>query len=227
MDAGPGTDLGALGWFVGVWVVMMAAMMFPSVAPTVALYARMTRRRGLSRSLLFTSAYLLVWAAAGVAAYGLFRLGRGVLGPELAWNAGGRWFAGSVLAVAALYELTPLKYVCLEKCRSPLGFLLGSWHDGQRGALEMGARHAVWCVGCCWALMAALFALGVMSLVWMALVAALITLEKTLPWRRVATWSTAAVLLILAVVLVVAPHAVPGLVVPNGAHNAHTMNTMH
>ena len=227
MDAGPGTDLGALGWFVGVWVVMMAAMMFPSVAPTVALYARMTRRRGLSRSLLFTSAYLLVWAAAGVGAYGLFRLGRVVLGPELAWNAGGRWFAGGVLAIAALYELTPLKYVCLEKCRSPLGFLLGSWHDGQRGALEMGARHAVWCVGCCWALMAALFALGVMSLVWMALVAALITFEKTLPWRRVATWGTAAILLILAVVLVVAPHAVPGLVVPNGAHNAHTMNTMH
>ena len=227
MEAGPGTDLGALGWFVGVWVVMMAAMMFPSVAPTVALYARMTRRRGLSRSLLFTSAYLLVWAAAGVAAYGLFRLGRVVLGPELAWNAGGRWFAGGVLAIAALYELTPLKYVCLEKCRSPLGFLLGSWHDGQRGALEMGARHAVWCVGCCWALMAALFALGVMSLVWMALVAALITFEKTLPWRRVATWGTAAILLILAVVLVVAPHAVPGLVVPNGAHNAHTMNTMH
>ena len=186
MEAGPGTDLGALGWFVGVWVVMMAAMMFPSVAPTVALYARMTRRRGLSRSLLFTSAYLLVWAAAGVGAY-----------------------------------------VCLEKCRSPLGFLLGSWHDGRRGALEMGARHAVWCVGCCWALMAALFALGVMSLVWMALVAALITFEKTLPWRRVATWGTAAILLILAVVLVVAPHAVPGLVVPNGAHNAHTMNTMH
>jgi predicted metal-binding membrane protein len=227
MDAGPGTDLGALGWFVGVWVVMMAAMMFPSVAPTVALYARMTRRRGLGRSLLFTSAYLLVWAAAGLAAYGLFRLGRGVLGGGLAWNAGGRWFAGGVLAVAALYEFTALKVVCLEKCRSPLGFLLGAWRDGQRGALEMGARHAAWCVGCCWALMAALFALGVMSLVWMAFVAALITLEKTLPWRRLATWGTAAVLLILAVVVVAAPHAVPGLVVPNGAHDAHAMNAMH
>jgi predicted metal-binding membrane protein len=224
MDAGPGTDLGALGWFVGVWVVMMAAMMFPSVSPTVALYARMTRRHGLSRGLLFTSAYLLVWGAAGVAAYGLFRLGSSVLAGELAWQAGGRWFAGGVLVVAALYELTPLKYACLEKCRSPLGFLLGSWRDGQRGALEMGARHAAWCVGCCWALMAALFALGVMSLVWMAFVAALITLEKTLPWRRLATWGTAAILLILAVLLVAAPHAVPGLVVPNGAH---AMSTMH
>ena len=220
MDAGPGADLGAFGWFVGVWVVMMAAMMFPSVAPTVALYARMTRRRGLEPLAAVHERLPLVWAAAGVAAYGLFRLGRGVLGPELAWDAGGRWVAGGVLAMAALYELTPLKDVCLEKCRSPLGFLLGSWRDGQQGAVQMGARHAVWCVGCCWALMAALFALGVMSLVWMALVAALITLEKTLPWRRVATWSTAAVLLILAVLLVVAPHAVPGLVVPGGAHGS-------
>jgi predicted metal-binding membrane protein len=227
MDAGPGTTLRALGWFVGVWVVMMAAMMFPSVSPTVALYARMTRRRGPSRALLFATAYLLVWAAAGVAAYGLFRLGRDVLGTDLAWHAGGRWFAGGVLAVAAVYELTPLKDVCLEKCRSPLGFLIGSWRDGPWGAVEMGARHAVWCVGCCWALMAALFALGVMSLVWMAFVAALITLEKTLPWRRLATWGTAAVLLLLAIGLLAAPHAVPALVVPTGAHAVHAMNAMH
>jgi predicted metal-binding membrane protein len=226
MDAGPGTDLGTLGWFVGVWVVMMAAMMFPSVSPTVALYARMTRRRGLSRPLLFTSAYLLVWAAGGVVAYGVFRVGKGLLGPELAWNAGGRWVAGGVVAVAALYELTPLKNVCLAKCRSPLGFLLGTWRDGRSGALEMGAKHAAWCVGCCWALMAALFALGVMSLAWMALVAALITIEKTLPWRRAATWSCTAVLLVLAVALVAAPHAVPGLVVPGGTPSVHGMGTM-
>ena len=226
MDAGPGTDLGALGWFLGVWVVMMAAMMFPSVSPTVALYAQMTRRRGLSRPLLFTSGYLLVWGAAGVAAYGLFQLGRSLLGADLSWDAGGRWFAAGVLAIAALYELTPLKDVCLDKCRSPLGFLLGTWRDGQRGSVEMGARHGIWCLGCCWALMAALFALGVMSLVWMALVAAMITLEKMLPWRRAVTWGTAAVLLLLAVVLVAAPHAVPGLVVP-GAHNVRAMNAMH
>jgi predicted metal-binding membrane protein len=227
MDAGPGTDLGALGWFVGVWVVMMAAMMFPSVSPTVALYARMTRRRGPSRALLFAIAYLLVWAAAGVAAYGLFRFGKGVLASNLNWHAGGRWFAGGMLAVAAVYELTPLKDVCLDKCRSPLGFLMGSWRDGQWGAVEMGARHAVWCVGCCWALMAALFALGVMSLVWMAFVAGLITLEKTLPWRRLATWGTATALLLLAIGLLTAPHAVPGLVVPTGAHAVHAMGAMH
>src|SRR5439155_10155543 len=91
MDAGPGTDLGALGWFLGVWVVMMAAMMFPSVAPTVALFATMTRRRGIDRPLLFASAYLLVWGAAGTAAYGLFRAGRSLFGGELASHSGGRW----------------------------------------------------------------------------------------------------------------------------------------
>lgn len=226
MDAGPGTDLGTLGWFVGVWVVMMAAMMFPSVAPTVALYARMTRRRGLDRSLLFTAAYLLVWAVAGVAAYAVFRVSKAAFGAEFAWSNGGRWVAGGVLVVAAIYEVTPLKYACLEKCRSPLGFLMGAWRDGQRGALEMGARHAVWCVGCCWALMAALFALGVMSLIWMALVGVLITLEKTLPWRALATWGAAAILLVLAVMIVAAPGAIPGLVVPNSAQSMHAMTTM-
>ncbi|HEY7966092.1 MAG TPA: DUF2182 domain-containing protein [Solirubrobacteraceae bacterium] len=222
MDAGPGTDLGTLGWFVGVWTVMMAAMMFPAVAPTVSLYARLTHRRGLDRPLLFSAAYLLVWGAAGVLAYAVYRVGRAALGPQLAWHAGGRWLAGAVLVLAAVYEFTPLKNICLQKCRSPLGFLLGSWRDGRRGALAMGGRHAAWCVGCCWALMAALFALGVMSLVWMAFVAALITLEKTLPWRRVATWGTAAALLALAVLLLAAPEQVPGLVTPGGHAMAPT-----
>jgi len=227
MDAGPGTDLGSLGWFVGVWVVMMAAMMFPSLAPTAALYASMTRRRGPDRPLLFTTGYLLVWSAAGLGAYGLFELGRTLGGGDLGWLSGGRWFAGGVLAIAALYELTPLKDICLAKCRSPLGFLLGTWRDGRRGALEMGSRHAAWCLGCCWALMAALFALGVMGITWMAFVAALIALEKTVPWHRAVTWGTAAILLALAIAVVATPHAVPGLVVPSGSHGGmHAMNPM-
>jgi predicted metal-binding membrane protein len=199
MDMGPGTDLGALGWFVSVWVVMMAAMMFPALAPTVALYARMTRSREPTRGLLFAAGYLLVWGAAGLLAYGAFRLGRELVGGTLDWDGGGRWVAAAVLAGAAVYELTPLKDVCLSRCRSPLGFLVSGWRDGRLGAVRMGAGHAAWCLGCCWALMAALFALGVMSLAWMAVVAALITLEKTLPWRRTATWGTTAVLSALAV----------------------------
>jgi predicted metal-binding membrane protein len=212
MDAGPGTDLGALGWFLGVWVVMMAAMMFPSVSPTVALYARMARGRWPAGPLVFASGYLLTWTAAGLLAYGLFAVGRELI--DISWSGGGRWLAGGTLVVAAVYELTPLKDVCLTKCRSPLGFLLSAWRDGVAGAFDMGARHGAWCVGCCWALMASLFALGVMSLAWMAFVAALIALEKTLPYRRVAVYGTSAVLLALGVVLIAAPEAIPGLTVP-------------
>jgi predicted metal-binding membrane protein len=214
MDDGPGTDLGTLGWFVGVWVVMMAAMMFPSVAPTVALYSRMTRSREPLAPLVFAGGYLLTWTGAGLLAFAVSAVGGGVLGDSLAWTGGGKWLAGGVLVVAALYEVTPLKDVCLAKCRSPLGSLLGSWRGGVSGALQMGARHGAWCVGCCWALMAALFALGVMSIAWMAFAAALIAVEKTLPWERTAVWGTAAILLLLAVLLVAAPDAIPGFTIP-------------
>jgi predicted metal-binding membrane protein len=226
MDAGPGTDLGALGWFLGVWTVMMAAMMLPALAPTVALYARMTRARDWAQPLLFTGGYLLVWGASGLLAYGIFRLGRSTLGGPLAWHSGGRFFAAGVLAAGAAYELTPMKLVCLGKCRSPLGFLLGRWREGRLGALGMGSRHAGWCIGCCWALMAALFALGVMSLTWMAAMAAVIAIEKILPWRRPATWGTAALLLVLAAFILIAPHDVPGLVLPH-AMSMHAMSAMH
>jgi predicted metal-binding membrane protein len=213
MDAGPGTPLGALGWFLGVWAVMMAAMMFPSAAPTVALYARMTRRRASAAPLFFAAGYLLTWTVAGLLAYGIFELGRAVLGDQLAWDSAGRWVAGGVLIVAAAYELTPLKDTCLAKCRSPIGSLVGAWRHGLAGAVGMGARHGAWCVGCCWALMAALFALGVMSLTWMVFVAAIIALEKTVPWRR-ATYAVGLLLLVLGVLLIAAPDAVPGFVVP-------------
>jgi len=104
--------------------------------------------------------------------------------------------------------------VCLGKCRSPLGLLLGSWRGGWSGALGMGAKNGAWCVGCCWALMASLFALGVMSVTWMAVVAALIAAEKILPWRRTSTYGTALVLLALGAVILLAPDALPGLTVP-------------
>jgi predicted metal-binding membrane protein len=217
MDNGPGTDLGALSWFVGVWVVMMAAMMLPSVSPTVALYSRLTKERAPLRPLVFASGYLLTWAAAGVTAFGLTEVGTRLLGSELSWGEAGRWIAGGTLLVAAAYEVTPLKDVCLARCRSPLGFLVGSWRDGKRGAIEMGVRHGAWCVGCCWALMASLFALGVMSLAWMAFVAALIAAEKTLPWGRALTTATAVILLVLGVLLLAAPDAVPGLTIPDGS----------
>jgi predicted metal-binding membrane protein len=214
MDDGPGTALGTLGWFTGVWVVMMAAMMFPSVAPTVALYSRMTRSRDPVAPLVFTGGYLLTWTVVGLVVFGISDLGGSLFGDALAWDNGGKWVAGAILVLAAGYELTPLKDVCLGKCRSPLGFLLGSWRPGLSGALRMGAKNGAWCVGCCWALMAALFALGVMSIAWMAFVAALIAMEKLLPWRRVATYGTAGILLVLGILLMAAPDAIPGLTTP-------------
>ncbi len=216
MDAGPWTALGSLGFFLGVWVVMMGAMMFPSVAPTVALYAHMARRRRRLAPLLFAGGYLLTWAAGGLVVFAVAVAGRRLGGDVLAWDRAGRWVAGATLLAAALYELTPFKDVCLGKCRSPLGFLLGSWRDGPGGALRMGAAHGAWCVGCCWALMTALFALGIMSVAWMAFVAGLIALEKILPLRRVATWGTAGLLLGLGVLMLVEPAAIPGLTIPSG-----------
>jgi predicted metal-binding membrane protein len=214
MDNGPWTELGTLGWFLGVWVVMMAAMMLPSVSPTVALYARMTSTQPGVRPLLFALGYLVTWAAAGAVAFALAFAGGRAAGDLLSWDRAGRWVAGGTLLVAALYELTPLKDACLGRCRSPLGLLLGSWRGGRSGPLLMGVKNGAWCVGCCWALMASFFALGIMSIVWMTVVAALIAIEKTLPWRRVATYGTAAVLFTLGFLLLAAPHAIPGLTIP-------------
>jgi predicted metal-binding membrane protein len=213
MDEGPWTGLGNVGWFLGVWVGMMGAMMFPTVMPTVALYSRMTEPSRLKWP-LFTAGYLVMWSAVGLLAFAVAAGANTVAGDVLAWDRAGRWVAGATLLLAAAYELTPLKDVCLGKCRSPLGFLLGSWRGGRVGALRMGAKHGAWCIGCCWALMASLFALGVMSIAWTAFVAGLIAAEKTLPWRRVATWGTAGILLVLGVLLLAAPDAIPGLTIP-------------
>jgi predicted metal-binding membrane protein len=214
MDDGPWTGLGTLGWFLGAWLVMMAAMMFPSVAPTVALYSRMTRERSPLLPSIFAAGYLVTWAGAGALAFAIGWAGGQIAGDVLAWDRAGRWVAGGILLGAAVYELTPLKDACLGRCRSPLGFLLGAWRDGSAGALRMGAGHGAWCIGCCWALMASLLALGLMSIAWMAFVAALIATEKLLPWRRVANYGTAAVLLALGVLVLAAPDAVPALTIP-------------
>ncbi len=216
MDAGPWTSLGSLGWFLGVWIVMMAAMMFPSIAPTVALYARVTKERSRVRPWLFAGGYLLTWAAAGLVAYAIGGTATRILGDTLAWHNAGRELAGATLIIAAIYEITPLKDVCLGKCRSPLGVLLGSWRDGNSGAVRMGAKNGAWCVGCCWALMASLFALGIMSVSWMAFVAGVIAVEKTVPWRRrIVTYATAAVLLVLGILVLAAPDALPALTIPS------------
>jgi predicted metal-binding membrane protein len=165
--------------------------------------------------LVFTAGYLTTWAAAGAVAFAIGVAADRIGGSDLAWDHAGRPLAGATLLAAAVYELTPLKNVCLGKCRSPLGALLGSWRGGWSGALRMGAGNGAWCVGCCWALMASLFALGVMSVTWMAVVAGLIATEKTLPWRRTATYGTALLLVVLGVLVLAAPDALPALNLPD------------
>jgi predicted metal-binding membrane protein len=224
MDAGPGTDPGTLGFFLVVWVVMMAAMMFPSVLPMVVVYGRVSRRR--SRTAVFVAGYLVTWTAAGLLAYGLFMGGRALFGDALAWDAAGRYFAAGVLIAAAAYQLTPLKNRCLSRCRGPLRFVLEAWRDGRGGALRMGIEQGAWCVGCCWALMASLFALGVMSVAWMAFVAALIALEKLAPWRVAANGAIAVALLAIGVGIALAPDRVPGVTVPGSPEANASMMRM-
>jgi predicted metal-binding membrane protein len=214
MGSGPWTGLGTLGWFLGLWVVMMAAMMLPSAIPTVALYGSLAKDWRQPASVLFVAGYLAVWTAAGVVAFALAAAGSRVASGVLARDRAGRWAAGATLLVAAAYQLTPLKDACLARCRSPLGFLIGSWRPGVLGGLRLGLTSGAWCAGCCWALMASLFALGVMSIGWTAFVAGLVALEKILPWRRVATGATTALLAALGVLLLAAPDAIPGLMLP-------------
>jgi predicted metal-binding membrane protein len=232
MDAGPGTDLGGVGWFVGVWVLMMAAMMFPAIWPMVLMYARIQdgkREKGAAAAgatSVFVAGYLVTWTAAGLVAYGIFELGRSLDPAFLDWDEGGRYIAAGVILAAAIYQLTPQKDVCLRKCRSPFMFLVSAWRPGRSGALRMGIEHGAWCVGCCWALMAALFALGVMSLAWMAVIAAFIATEKLLPWQAVANRAVTVGLLVLAIAVLAAPEDVPGLTVPGSPEANRAMEAM-
>jgi predicted metal-binding membrane protein len=233
MDASPGPDPGGLGFYVVSWVVMMSAMMFPSIVPMVLTFGFVQRRRrdhgSIARTVsswVFVSGYLLTWTAFGLLAYGLYVGVRSLSIPELSWHRGGRYLAGGVLLAAASYQLTPVKDACLRRCRAPLDFVLSHWRDGPSGALRMGAVHGAWCVGCCWALMAALFALGVMSLTWMIVIAALIAVEKLLPWGKLANRLVALTLVVLALGVALVPGDVPGLTLPDSRTAAKTMSTM-
>jgi predicted metal-binding membrane protein len=134
-----------------------------------------------------------------------------------------------VLLAAAIYQLTPAKDACLRRCRGPLQFLSEAWRDGPIGAFRMGVEHGGWCVGCCWALMAALFALGVMSVPWMILIAGLIAVEKLLPWKTLANLSVAIVLVSLGLGVALAPRHIPGLTLPDSpaAQAMQSMSSMH
>ena len=210
MDMGPGTDLGGVGWFAVVWVTMMAAMMLPSLSPIAVAYVR-TAGGSVAGTVAFVLGYLLAWVAFGEVAYALVVGVRSLDLGFLAWNRAGEYIAGGVILGAALYEFTAAKRRCLKHCRDTR---LLRRRPGISGALAMGIEQGGFCVGCSGALMAALFALGVMSIAWMLVIAALIAIEKLLPWQLVTTGATAALLVLLGVAIMVAPRHVPWLTVP-------------
>jgi len=178
---------GAEDWLLTfvMWVVMMAAMMLPSVAPMVLLFVGLHQRQqtggALGPTWSFLTGYLIVWtlfaAAATTAQWGLHSAA--LLSPMLA--ATSPYLAAGLVLAAGAYQWTPLKRLCLARCRQPLGFLMTEWRAGTGGALRMGLRHGLFCTGCCWALMALLFVGGVMNLLWVALLSAYVLLEKVLP----------------------------------------------
>ena len=175
--------------FIAIWVAMMVAMMFPTAAPMILTFARVhENRRAQGRpfvpSWVFTSSYLVVWTLFGVFAYGV-AVGLESLAGHSGWLMDNAVrIGGGVLVLAGLYQLSPLKYACLSKCRTPFGFIVTSWRDGYLGSFRMGLEHGLYCVGCCWMLFVILFPLGMMNVGAMALITLLIFAEKSTPFGR-------------------------------------------
>ena len=169
-----------------MWWVMMVAMMLPSAGPMLLLFARVNRKEKaagapLLPTALFATGYLLAWGGFAVVATGLqwgLESAR-LLSPMLATT--NYWLGAAILVAAGLWQLTPLKAICLRHCRTPLGFLIGNWRAGRAGALRMGLEHGAFCLGCCWFLMVLLYFGGVMNLYWIAGLAVFVLLEKAIP----------------------------------------------
>ena len=205
--------LGLLG-FLGVWTLMMAAMMLPALAPLTSTYLRSiravrSRRVRAIRTTALVAGYLLTWIGFGVVAYAAAALS-GLLAeaaPDVA-----PWVGAGVLAAAGAYQLTPLKDFCLRHCRSPVAFLLHvSGYKGRLRDVRVGMYHGVYCVGCCWGLMVVLIAVGVMNLAWMAVLTAVIFLEKTWKYGPVLSRITGAALIVFALFVPAHPELLPGL----------------
>ncbi|HZS95017.1 MAG TPA: DUF2182 domain-containing protein [Chloroflexota bacterium] len=204
------------GLFVVTWTVMMAAMMFPSSAPMILMFAQISRGRqargeSFVPTWVFVAAYLLIWVAFGVVAYGAALVVEAIGGGNSWFMANGARMAGGVLIAAGVYQLTPLKHACLAACRSPLGFILTSWRSGYAGAFRMGLEHGLLCAGCCWLLFVILFPLGMANIGILAAVTVFIFAEKVLPWGREISFAAAAVLIGYGVLVVFDPAAFPGM----------------
>jgi predicted metal-binding membrane protein len=202
--------------YVAAWAVMMTAMMLPSASPMIGLYAATQRNAG-STSLrairvgMFALMYLGLWALTGVPVYfasvALSAVSPGVLA----------YVVAAVLVLAGIFQFSPLKQVCLRHCRSPLGFLFGHWREGWQGGLAMGRAHALYCLGCCWALMAVLVVAGAMGLLWVLLIAAVVAAEKLLPRGEWIARAAGVGLILLGVAVAVRPGL--AMVLRTGAHS--------
>lgn len=169
-----------------MWAIMMVAMMFPSAAPMTLMFSIVNRQQGESQRPiipmgLFVLGYFLVWTSysllASLAQWGLHVAA--LLSHDLVITSS--LLGGILLIAAGIFQWTPLRDACMSKCRSPLGFLMAEWREGRGGALIMGLRHGVNCVGCCWLLMLLSFVLGIMNMVWMAVLTVFMLIEKTFP----------------------------------------------
>jgi predicted metal-binding membrane protein len=199
-----GDEVLSLGAFLVAWLAMMTAMMFPAITPVVRLYGRAAAAGRVAPLPIFVAGYIAVWTVLGLPGYVGWRALMDPVAEGRAWA--GR-LAGVVLLAAAVWQITPLKSVCLRHCRSPLSFFLRFGRSVTRpiGALRMGATHGLYCVGCCWALMAVLIAVGTMNVAWMTGLALLILLEKNAPHGERIAGAAAALFVTLGAALIVHP----------------------
>ena len=200
--------------FIAIWVAMMVAMMFPTAAPMILTFARVqANRRQQSRPFVptwvFVSSYLVVWTVFGVLAYGVAVGGERLADQSMWLMDNAARIGGGVLILAGLYQLSPLKYTCLSKCRTPLGFILSSWRDGYGGSFRMGLEHGTYCLGCCWLLFVILFPLGIMNVAAMAAITLLIFAEKSLPAGRQMGQLAALALIAYGALVLAVPDALP------------------
>jgi predicted metal-binding membrane protein len=205
----PGRPIQDFALLAAMWIVMMVGMMLPAAAPTILLFAALERKRpegpGRGRVPLFVGGYFLAWGAFSLAAAtaqtGLAQ--SGLLSGGMALTSG--LAAGSVFILAGIYEFTPLKHRCLTHCRSPLNWIPQHMKPGTAGALRMGAEHGAYCLGCCWALMLLLFAVGIMNLLWVAAIAAVVLVQKLFPGGATVARIGGAALIAWGIVLLAQP----------------------
>ena len=200
--------------FTAIWVLMMVAMMFTATAPMILMFSdiyagKRRREQPYGTTWIFVSAYLLVWASSGVLAYFLAIGAERLAGQSMWLMENATRIAGAILVIAGLYQLSPLKNICLAKCRTPLQFLLTSWHDGYAGAFRMGLEHGIFCLGCCWLLFVILFPLGMMNIAVLAAVTVLIFAEKALPIGRQISQLAGVGLIVYGMLVMFFPAALP------------------